>query len=529
MRVLRRPLRSLLTATALAGVVVLWLLFAPIEIGGPAAYAVINGNSMEPGLHRGDLVVLHQTDDYQVGDIVTYRHPTVGRVIHRIVAVADDRFVLKGDNNTWLDSYQPSQAEVIGKFWLYAPSVGKIVEQVRQPWTAAFLVSVGGLAIIASFQADMARTRDRRRVQKTPGKRRVVTESTRGSQADLVFLFAALGLAWLLLGIFAFTRPVMRTTFTDVKYQHTGVFSYTAAAPPGIYDGNTVKTGQPIFRRLIAQASLAFDYRLQAEPVETLTGVARLNAVLSSNNGWRSEIPLQGEVPFQGSSVHLQGTLDLARIQALLDDLQQQTGVATAQYTLVVAPAITISGTLAGQALQDAFAPQLVFTLDELQMQLVAQQKSPGDNSDALRPSENRLVRKASQVTNTIVFLGLPITIPLARGIAAGGLILTLVGAAVAVLAGHGTLARSEEGYIRAKYGALLINVCESDLLHNHRRVTVASVDDLAKIAERTGRMILHQSGGDGHIYIVQDNDIAYCYRIADAARVAHLPVSGEL
>ena len=155
----RRLTPGFLSAIALAGVAAAWLLFAPVQVGGQAAYAIISGNSMEPGLHRGDLVVLRRTSDYQVGDIATYRHPTLGPVIHRIVAVSDGRFTFKGDNNTWLDSYQPTQAEMIGRFWLYAPSAGRIVEQVRQPWAAALLVALGGLAIAISGSAELSRSR----------------------------------------------------------------------------------------------------------------------------------------------------------------------------------------------------------------------------------------------------------------------------------------------------------------------------------------------------------------------------------
>jgi precorrin-6x reductase len=103
-----------------------------------------------------------------------------------------------------------------------------------------------------------------------------------------------------------------------------------------------------------------------------------------------------------------------------------------------------------------------------------------------------------------------------------------LFGAAALTLAGRGILARGEEAHIRAKYGALLVNVRESDLLDGRRPVAVASIDDLAKIAERTGRMILYQALGTERVYLVRDSDIAYCYRSVDAVQIAHVSVSGE-
>src|ERR1051325_5089533 len=92
-----------------------WVAFAPIQFGGQAAYVIVNGISMEPGMHRGDLAILRQASDYQVGDVVTYRHPQIGPVIHRIIARDGDHLVFKGDNNSWIDGYRPTQEECIGK------------------------------------------------------------------------------------------------------------------------------------------------------------------------------------------------------------------------------------------------------------------------------------------------------------------------------------------------------------------------------------------------------------------------------
>jgi signal peptidase I len=47
--------------TAVVAVLLLlgvWLLFAPAQLGGATRYAVVEGSSMEPGLRRGDLVLV---------------------------------------------------------------------------------------------------------------------------------------------------------------------------------------------------------------------------------------------------------------------------------------------------------------------------------------------------------------------------------------------------------------------------------------------------------------------------------------
>ena len=144
--------------------------------------------------------------------MVTYRHPTLGLVIHRIIAENDGRFVLKGDNNTWLDSYQPTQAEMIGKLWVYVPRLGGIIEQVRRPWAAALLAALIGHSHRCLVVADAFRPRSRQRRRQTALRRQItVARSSPVGQTDLFVLLATLGVASLMLGLFAFTRPPVRT------------------------------------------------------------------------------------------------------------------------------------------------------------------------------------------------------------------------------------------------------------------------------------------------------------------------------
>ena len=81
-----------------------FFLFRPTELAGPASYIVVSGHSMEPTFYTGDLLVLREQDDYQVGDVVAY-YANGGRIIHRIVGGnAKDGFVMQGDNNSYRTS-----------------------------------------------------------------------------------------------------------------------------------------------------------------------------------------------------------------------------------------------------------------------------------------------------------------------------------------------------------------------------------------------------------------------------------------
>src|SRR5450759_221109 len=129
-----RWLQSVLAALMLVITITAWVVFSPSQLGGQAIYVIVNGNSMEPQFHLGDLVIAHAAPGYQVGDIVVYRNAELKRLVfHRIIAFNLELFTLKGDNNYWIDSYQPTPAEIIGKYWILVPNAGNIVKWLQAP------------------------------------------------------------------------------------------------------------------------------------------------------------------------------------------------------------------------------------------------------------------------------------------------------------------------------------------------------------------------------------------------------------
>ena len=84
-----------------------WWLLGPSQLGGPTSYAVLSGNSMEPHLERGDLVLTRTKPSYSVGEVVLYEdHDLRGRapgalptlLSREIAAVrADTRRVMAAD------------------------------------------------------------------------------------------------------------------------------------------------------------------------------------------------------------------------------------------------------------------------------------------------------------------------------------------------------------------------------------------------------------------------------------------------
>ena len=108
-------------------VIILWFVFGPVQLGGQTAYVILTGNIMEPDFEIGDLVVTRKSPSYEIDQRVVYDNPRVGFVFHRIIGRIQGEYVLKGDSNDWIDSYQPTESEIIGSLWFYVPGGGKII------------------------------------------------------------------------------------------------------------------------------------------------------------------------------------------------------------------------------------------------------------------------------------------------------------------------------------------------------------------------------------------------------------------
>lgn len=141
---MRGSTRQIARCAIAAGVLLaLWVVLAPQQLGGSATFAVVNGVSMQPLLHEGDVAVIRERDSYEPGDVIAYDSPQLGTVVlHRIVERRDGLLILKGDNNDWLDAERPPESAVIGELQWHVPKVGGALLRLREPRTAALAVGV---------------------------------------------------------------------------------------------------------------------------------------------------------------------------------------------------------------------------------------------------------------------------------------------------------------------------------------------------------------------------------------------------
>lgn len=124
-----------------------WLLW-PSSLGGCTTLTIVSGRSMEPTYYTGDLVV-SRCGPVEVGDVIVYSPPGVGdaRVIHRIVDGDPAGWVVQGDNNDFLDPWQPTEEHILGSAVLHVPGLGKVAGILLSPLTWASLLLVA-LAVV---------------------------------------------------------------------------------------------------------------------------------------------------------------------------------------------------------------------------------------------------------------------------------------------------------------------------------------------------------------------------------------------
>lgn len=478
--------------------IAIWITFAPTRIGGSASYVMVNGISMEPGYHLGDLTVMRQADEYQVGDVVTYRDAEMqAYVIHRIIGVEGDRFILKGDNNSRIDAYRPTKEEIIGKLWFHVPKLGRLFQWMRAPLNLALTIGLlGGVLMVNMLRSNQE------------GKRISSITNFGGMLEGGIYLFGSLAVIFLALGIFAFIRPLTRPA-DKLQYLQESRFSYSATGTPVIYDTNVVRSGEPVFPRLTCYLNIGFTYNVLGDQLQGISGTHQLVArVADEQSGWQRTIPMNQPSSFVGNTFSTTSMLDLCQIVTLVNTLEQETGLRANNYTLEIIPQVTMTGIMAGTQVNDSFSPRLVFRFDKVHFSL----STPKGQDDPLNYSLQSSVPNPNLEANTFSLLGLKPTVLTVRMAALFGLAISLVGLLLIGLQFIGANGQNEEAMIRLKYGALLVNVYERDIEPVSRLIDVTTIDELAKLAERQSTVILHMMINFLHFYYVQSNDVTYRY-----------------
>ena len=549
MSIYRRRTQALLTAFWIALLAVIWVALAPIQAGGQATYVIVAGQSMEPNFQYGDLVIVHKETSYQVGDVVAYQNADIDRyVIHRIIDKKRGRFILKGDNNSWSDDYEPGQQEILGKLWIHLPKFGTYMQKLREPvYMALFAGLIGSMVAGTLF---VSKKRENQHMEENSGhtklkirtwlmalgqkmrfeklKKKFARKGDRGggnlparqnsmgkggkpesAMETMFFALAVVAFLSLMLGLISFIRPAIKAVADNVNYQQLGFFSYSAVAPAGVYDTETIQSGNPIFPNLTCSINVNFNYTLVAESPENTDGAYQMNAILKNpQSGWQRTILLKEQTPFTGHAFDTQAILNLCDVVKLIESVEEITSVHAGIYTLAIVSSVHTTGLIAGRTLDTSFEPSLTFQYDRTQFYLVGQ----NDGTGLLSQSEANVLHGERNVPNTLALFGADLSVPVLRMVSLIGFLLSLGGLAVLWFQLE-AIARNDQGiFVRLKYDPIMIDVTGNGPQSNGQRIDVDSIDDLAKLAEKHNTLILHQSQGNSENYFVNEEGLSYVY-----------------
>ena len=503
-----RALRLTAGAIGIVALAAAWFVLAPRALGGRLSYVVVaRGTSMEPSFHAGDLALVRPAEAYSPGQVVAYRSRELGTtVLHRIVELDGNRYIVKGDNNDYLDPEHPRHEDILGALWVRVPVVGSIMSWMREPANAAMLA---GAAVFLGIAFAGARRRARR--GKSGGPAPSERSSNGASARNGLGVAATATGVFLLLGVIAFSRPETAARSEEIPFRHSGSFAYRATVPVGpVYPDGVVRTGDPVFLRLVDAVDVTYRYSLDGEGAGGVDGRGRLFVEISDTNGWKRSIDVQPETAFTGPVFEARGRLNVAALRRLVGSVERATGVVRDSYTVRLGADVHVDGTLSGGPLAASFTPRVELRLDALHLQV-----APTDGgADPFRPSAAGSVRRTVQVPSRIALVGFGMSVEMARMAAlAGGAVSALLLALFGLAALRG-LRGGEASRIEARHGSWLVRVRRIDPAKPV--ADVGAFEDLLRIAERADRMILHEERDGTHTYVVEDGELLLRYIVRD-------------
>jgi hypothetical protein len=466
---------------------------------------------MNPTLTDGDLAIVRVDGELEKGEIALYHDPRLGvDVLHRIVRETGDRYVMKGDNNDYLDDARPTAAELGGTLWFSIPYLGSGVEWLRMPLHAAIAVFV--FFAIAFAGGGGAATRRRTRTRQAVGIVPPGTQLDGAVRGLLTAAFVAV-LLFALLAFAAFSRPSTRAQSIDEARVHQGTLTYGAEVEPSdVYPEGTVRSGEAAFIQLVPALDVAFAYRFSADEPSDLHGEAAITAVVSDGAGWLRRIEVAPAEEFTGSNVTVNGTLDIEELAAIVHEMKSLTGSLTTAFSVRLEPTVAVSGTVGSEAVDETFAPQMPFLMDDVSLRV----DTPEDGSSPL--SVKQAEPGTIEVPARLALGSLGLGVDQAQRLALLGLAISLL---LLVFAGVAHATRRSEGEhsrIASIYGDRLISIARPPAVDSARVTDVADFDSLARVAEVHDRIVVHWRRGDGHVYLVDDGSTVYRYSTSPMA-----------
>lgn len=532
----------MLAAAVVAVLVLIWFFtLRPGVLGGPAGYVIVDGTSMEPTYYNGDLVITRKSAQYRPGETIAY-WPTTPQVerasltIHRIIE-ANERgeFLTIGDNRSEIDQWVARPENVLGKAWLHIPYAGRLILKIREPRNFIVLVAVFAAVTLMRTAVDRRRGQGRqmKHGHREPAKTGLGLYLPTWQMVTMSLLVVAATLFGALAVVGYRLDPTTERRESRITHEHLSAFDYTIAMKrsilypdgvvgpvgPDVVDGvlqDGASTGAaPVFRKLARSLDLGFGYALSTSLPAEVHGSYSVDLEIVAGDGiWRLSEVIVEPTAFQGGEVAFRVPFDFEAIAARLATVEEESGYQAQRYTLTITPNIAIQGVVGNLPIDEQFQSSFPIAMDQLQI-------TPGSEL------VNSLLRTESLAVvevNRAGYGNLTMPVSQARTFGTAGLAATLL---ITLVVGGMIwlgLRRDEHALIQLRYRPMLVSVSGADLDDgNLERVSLASMQDLARMAQRDGQIIFHQQTGlDRQRYFVRRGSVVYEYCSGES-----LPASG--
>lgn len=148
----------------------------PFGIGA----AVVLSGSMEPELEINDVIIVRETDSYEVGDIVVYQSGQT-LIVHRIIVKDGETIITQGDANNAADA--PIEiCAVKGKVIARVPGLGPVVNALKTP--AGILIMLIAAFALAELSFRKEREKGEKELEAIKAEIRQLREKQEGKQEE---------------------------------------------------------------------------------------------------------------------------------------------------------------------------------------------------------------------------------------------------------------------------------------------------------------------------------------------------------
>lgn len=137
------------------GLIGILLVVSLLPISGNIKFLIVQSGSMEPEIKMGDVVMVKPSNDYEIGDVISFGESSNMRLIvtHRIHDIDTSQnqtlYITKGDANNASDGEKIPEKQIVGKVLINIPRVGFIVDFIKKPLGFSLVMIVPAILVIS--------------------------------------------------------------------------------------------------------------------------------------------------------------------------------------------------------------------------------------------------------------------------------------------------------------------------------------------------------------------------------------------